>query len=124
MSNQMSLELADAIRMDWGKFLELTNGTLMGIFMSTIPQSFLPYPKETIKEAMGIIIKHCSDSGDSKTVELCQTTLAFLEFYVSDEEAIKKASKFFNDKNYLEAVLPRLAETQRKQFEYLQNKLN
>lgn len=118
----MSLESADAIRMDWAKFLELTNGSLMMVFIAAIPQSFLPYPKEAIEEAMDVSIQQFSKNGDDKAVELCKATLPFLDNYIDDKEAIEKASNFFNNKNFLEVVLPHLGETQRKQFEYLQSK--
>lgn len=51
----MDLKLADAIRLDWGKFLEISNGPLMMVFMTKIPQSLLPYPKEKIIEALDVV---------------------------------------------------------------------
>ena len=102
----MNLQKADTIRMDWGKFLELTNGTLMTIFFNKIPQSFLPYPKSSIKEALDILNKHFSSIGNKEAVEVVKSTIPFLDLYVDDEEALKSATKKFTDENFFKMVVP------------------
>lgn len=118
----MSLEFADAIRMEWGKFCELTSGSLILLFMGRIPQSLLPYPRETIEEAMNIITKHFSAQGDDETVAICEQSTSTLLFFVDDEEAIKNAGKNFNNEEILKAFLPKLGEKQKEQLKYLQAK--
>ena len=120
----MNLKTADAIRMDWGKFLEITNGNLMMIFLTKIPESLLPYPKKTIEEALNIIARHFHNKGDSKAVQSIQTTIPFLMSYVPDKEAIENAKSNFGNKKYLNAIIPRLGEKQKEQLRYIINKNN
>lgn len=115
----MSIQTADTIRKDWGKFLEITNGNLMMIFFTKIPQSLLPYPKQSIKEALDIVSKHFSSIGNQDAVNTIESTLPLLEMYVDDEEAIKSAAKKFSDEKYLNAVLPKLSERQKQLFSEL-----
>lgn len=109
----MDLKLADRIRLDWGKFLEISNGPLMMLFMSKIPQSLLPYPKEKIIEALEIVIQHFAILGNSEAVKTTESTKPLLEFYVDDQEAIKAAAKNLNNEDYLKAILPKLSERQK-----------
>jgi len=109
----MDLKLADKIRLDWGKFLEISNGPLMMLFMSKIPQSLLPYPKEKIIEALDVITQHFAAIGNSEAVKTIESTKPLLEFYVDDQEAIQAAIKNFSNENYLKAILPKLPERQK-----------
>ncbi len=117
----MNLKTADTIRKDWGKFLEITHGSLMLIFLANIPESLLPYPKKTIEEALNIVAEHFHNQGNIQAVQAIQTTIPFLMGYVSDKEAIKKAKTNFGNKKYLEAILPHLGETQKKLLRYTIN---
>lgn len=109
----MDLKLADKIRLDWGKFLEISNGPLMMLFMSKIPQSLLPYPKEKIIEALDLVAQHFAIMGNEKAVKTIESTKPFLELYVDDQEAIGEAAKNFSNKNYLDAILPKLPQRQK-----------
>lgn len=120
----MNLKTADAIRMDWGKFLEITNGNLMMIFLTNIPESLLPYPKKTIEEALNIVAKHFHNQGNSEAVQTIQTTIPFLMNYVPDKEAIENAKTKFDNKEYLKAILPHLGDKQKEQLKYIVNKNN
>lgn len=119
----MKLKMADSIRMDWGKFLEITNGNLMMIFHSKIPESLLPYPKNTIKEALDIVTEHFHNQGNTAAVKVVKATIPFLELYVSDKEALRNAAVQFSDAKYLKAIFPHLGEKQKKQLEYVINKV-
>ena len=89
----MSLDEAKKIFKSWQDFLEIADKFFR--LMLPIPESFLPYPKETLIEGLDIMSKYCSDSGDKKLATLIQDTMwGYLPLCKEDEEAlggIKKA---------------------------------
>lgn len=115
----MTLQQADQIRQDWGKFLEITNGRLMGLFLGQIPERLLPYKKEVIKEALEMIIKHFNDNGNEDAVRVISETVPFLEMYIDDKKAIEEASKHFSDKNYIDVISTTAGDDQQKQYDYI-----
>lgn len=108
----MDLKLADRIRLDYGKFLEISNESLIMFFVSKIPQSLLPYPKEKIIEALDVIARHFAAIGNEEAVRTIESTKSLLEFYVEDKEAIEAAVKKFSNESYLKVILPKLSERQ------------
>lgn len=119
----MNLKIADSIRSDWGKFLEITDGTLMMIFLGKIPESLLPYPKESIKEALNICVDYFNNKGNIEAVKTVKATIPFLELYVPDKEALENAAVNFADPERLKAILPLLGGGQVKQLQYLISKM-
>lgn len=122
----MKLEIAENIRMDWGKFLETSHGVLLRLFFPKIPQGLLPYPRETIEEALDMQMKHFSSTGNQQAVESIKATLPFLWPFVDDKEALQEAAKRFSDDRFLAAVLPSLEKRQRQaltELEALSNEL-
>jgi len=94
--------------MAWGKYLEVIHGKLMLVFMSKIPESFLPFPKEMIEEAVNKIAEQHWNQGNKQAVETLQSTIPFLMAYANDEDAFASAAERFKDKKYLDVVLPSL----------------
>ncbi len=115
---KMSLAVAEVIMKDWGKFLEITNGNLGAVFLSNIPESFLPYPKEKIEEALNIAAEAFYDQGNMEYVRTIQSTIPLLNFYVPDSLALEKAKLNFANENYVSSILK---YTGNKQQEQLQN---
>ena len=114
----MTLKQADHIRQDWGKFLEITNGQLTGLFLTNIPERLLPYKKEVILEALNMLIEHCTSNGDTESINLIKNTIPFLDLYVDDSEALAFAVKNFNDRDYLD-LFKKTNDSQQKQYEYV-----
>jgi hypothetical protein len=110
--NAMTLNEADKIVQIWGRFIEYMSGKLMHIFGAQIPESFLPYPKDTIEEALNIIAEYHHKAGNHQAVQHLQTTLAHLIMYVDDEEALLQASRNFNNPSWRDAILPRFKQFQ------------
>jgi len=75
----MNLKLTKAIMHDFGKFLELSHGSLMMFFVTEIPESFLPYPKEKIEEALTIALRHFYSKGEEETVRNIEFLLPALQ---------------------------------------------
>lgn len=122
MSELMSLEMADAIRMDWGKFLELTSGTLILLFMARIPESLLPYPREEIEEALNIVANNFKHSGDNDGVRIVEESKSFLLFFIDDEEALEAMKTNLNNNDIVKVILPKLGTKQKDQLKYQQSK--
>lgn len=114
----MTLKQADHIRQDWGKFLEITNGHLIGLFLTNIPERLLPYKKEVILEALNMLIEYCKSNGDTESINLIKNTIPSLDWYVNDSEALATAAKNFNDKVYLD-LFKKTDESQQKQYDYV-----
>ena len=121
MSKQMSLELADAIRMDWGKFTELAS-SLMVVFGGQVPQGLLPYRKEVIAEALEIVGEQFFRDGNEEAANAMKTSAAYLMFYVDDKVALESAAKNFNNPEFIKAFMPTLGDHQIQQLEYLKKK--
>ncbi len=102
----MTLNEAVKIIQVWGKYLEYSSAKLMLIFASNIPESFLPFPRKTLEEALNIAAEHYRKMGNDKVVKAMQNSIGFLEAYRDDEEAILQAAKLFNDPKWREAMLP------------------
>lgn len=100
----MSLEEADKIRMEWGRFLEFSNGKLMKLFMAEIPESLLPYPKHKIEQALDICIDHFSSAGNQEAVESFESVKAALLFYTPDKQAVQSAAKRFSNPDFLKTL--------------------
>jgi hypothetical protein len=101
----MTFDEANKIVHIWGTYLEYCQGRLHSIFFSHIPESFLPFPKDTIEEALNIVAKHYHNMGNRDQVKLLQRSMGCLLFYEDDEEALLQAAKCFNDPKFREVVL-------------------
>lgn len=102
----MTLEQANKIVNIWGKHLEYANSKLMYIFSTSIPESFLPFPKETIEEASNIVAKSYHDIGNQEAVKTIQSAIVFLTSYVNDDKAILQAARNFNNQKWRKTTLP------------------
>ena len=121
--NRASLEMAHAITTDWSKFIEITNGNLMMLFGTQIPQSLLPYPKKIIIEALDLVAQYFYSIENQKAADAVEFMKPVLECYVNDEEGISAAAERFTNEKYLNQVLPKLAERQNRVLEELTAKI-
>ncbi len=93
----MTLEEADKIRTIWGKYLEYCHGRFLTLFLSSIPESLLPYPREILEEALNIVAKHFHDTGNRKSSQLIQDSISNLLFYTCDRDALAHASQMLSN---------------------------
>jgi hypothetical protein len=68
---------------------------LHSIFLSRIPESFLPYPQTVLEEALNIIAKHYHDSGDYNATRNIEESICSLVAYVKDDDALQSATELF-----------------------------
>ena len=106
----MHLKDADKIVQEWGKHLEYVYSKLAVVFMAHIPESFLPYPKIIIEEAINIVISHYQNIGNAQAVRGLKTVAAYLHCYKDDEEALVEASSSFGNKELRKVILSELKE--------------
>ena len=109
----MTFDEASKIVQIWGRYLEYVSGKVAFLFGASIPESFLPFPKDTLLEALNIVAEHHHKTGNQRGVKLMQETAAALIAYVDDEEALLQAAKNFNDPKWREAFLPALKKFQK-----------
>lgn len=84
----MTTDEAKKIFRSWQDFVEIAD-KFFRLFLP-IPNSFLPYPKETLVEGLNIVSKYCFDSGDKKLATLIQDTMhSYLPRCEEDEKALE-----------------------------------
>jgi hypothetical protein len=100
----MTIEKAQKIIKIWGIYVEYCQSKMTILFRNHIPESFLPFPKDTIEEAVNIIAEYYHNSGDKKAVNTLEESICWLASYKEDEEAILETIRFFNDKKRRAAI--------------------
>lgn len=121
----MTKEEADKIFKCWQEYMEIA-GKLKKLF-AVVPESFLPYPADTIIEALTIIEKDFLDSGNEEASKTIQGTMilwlspyitefGFYNTKINDEEAIRLMKRQLDqiEKNpeWIKEIAKSLKETQ------------
>ncbi len=89
----MTIQEANRVYESWKNYVEVAD-KWSRLFMCSIPESFLPYPKEEIEEALNITAERYWNIGDKETSEAIKTTIAgFLWDHKKDEDVINSLSK-------------------------------
>lgn len=101
----MQFDEADKVFKTWSKWYWPCHFMLRAIFIGKIPESFLPYPKNVLEEALNIIAKDYYDKGDVETSRGIQGAIAYLGSYAEDEKALEQASQTFFNPKMKETVL-------------------
>jgi hypothetical protein len=99
----MTIEQADIVRSEWGKFLEHENNILMRLFLGKIPESTLPYPKDIIKDAIDTICNH--PDINPELINVLNGTVPILETYIDDDQALDNAISMFSNEDYRKAAI-------------------
>ena len=109
----MTFEEADKVLHVWGRYLEYCSKIVM-IFTNHIPESFLPYPKDTLFEAFNIMDSYYQKTGNKRGVVIIKETAFLLTCYIDDEKALLETAKNFNDPRFREAFLTSLKDLQKE----------
>ncbi len=88
----MTYEEAEKIFIEWKDYMEI-NEKLISIFL-TLPESFLPYSKNILEEALNIIAEDEFNNGSKDLSNNIIGTMGSLIKYEKDDEAIIKMSNF------------------------------
>ena len=101
----MTFTEADKIFQIWRKWYWPFDFILHSIFLGKIPESFLPYPKDVLEEALNIVAKHCYEIGDSQYSKLIQDSIVALWEYTKDENAFQQAAESLANPEMREVML-------------------
>lgn len=113
----MTLEEANKIVRVWGTYLEYVHEKLNFVFGSSVPESFLPFSKDVLEEAINIVTEHYYNLDDQKAVKDLQGSVGYLFKYKDDEKAVLQTAKMFNNKKWRESILPTFKDFQNKWIE-------
>ncbi len=90
----MTTKEADNIFKVWQQWFWPFHSLLFSLFQSNIPESFLPYPKDILNEALDIILQRYNQN--SKEYEAINITKsAVLSFYENDKDAFDMFLRMF-----------------------------
>lgn len=115
----MNIIEADKIFKNWSKWYWPCHFVLHSIFLSKVPESFLPYPQDVLEEALNIVAKHHYDNGDFQISKDIQESIASLCAYTKDEEALQQASENFSTPKIREAILIYIANYKKDWISWL-----
>ncbi|MFA6447378.1 MAG: hypothetical protein WCW31_03945 [Patescibacteria group bacterium] len=107
----MTLEEATKLYKVWQNYMEF-HDKLFALFLASIPESFLPFPKEDFEEALNIVSKQYYDNKNYSTAELIQKTIDYLNFYEKDEKALQRIAFQLNDPMLRGSILVKLKDAQ------------
>ena len=102
--NMTPIEVNEIFKV-WKEWYWPCHFLLDSVFGPTIPESFLPYPKDVLEEALNIVAKHYYESGNIETSKDIQKTMTCLYYYAKNEEAWEKAAKLFSNPEMMKAML-------------------
>lgn len=112
----MTLEEARKITNIWGRYLEYCAGRLNMIFLfgGKIPESLLPHSKSELSEALNIMFKHFTDTGDKHRATSIRETMTELQNYEDDEQALRQAGKSLSDDEKIRQVVTSIKNWQKE----------
>jgi hypothetical protein len=114
----MTLDDANTIVQIYGKYLEYASQKFTAVFLTSIPESVLPFPKDTLGVALQIMAQHYHKSGNDRAAKLMQEVGAHLYFaYKDDEEALIGAAKNLSDPKFRQVILASLKHHQKAWLE-------
>jgi hypothetical protein len=108
----MTLDEANRIIGVWGEYLEFCQDRMRALFIAGIPRSLLPYPVETLEEALNTVAKHYHDLGDYNSSKLITDSFGQLMLYSDDDSALQGAVFKFGEPKIREAIISNLKRVQ------------
>lgn len=110
----MTIREAGKIVEIWGRYLEFCS-KLIVVFGHKIPDSFLPFPKDILDEAIDIIIDQYHKEGNKHMINVLEESRYDLYIrYVNDEEALINAAEMFSNSELRQALATSLKELQQE----------
>lgn len=101
----MTFAEANKIFKIWSGWYWPSHFILHSIFLSKIPESFLPYPQDILEEALNIVARQYYDNGDLQNSKKIQESIASLASYTKDEDALQQASESLSNAKKRDVIL-------------------
>jgi hypothetical protein len=98
----MTKEEAGIIYKSWQNYMEIADK--FSRLMLPVPESFLPYPADTLEEALKITAKDLFDSGDKGASETIQGSMGYLAPFFNKKGVIKDEEAITNMKKMLDLI--------------------
>jgi hypothetical protein len=105
---------ANQIFVDYGTFLAKSFAKINMLFQQNIPESFLPYPKDQLEEALNIVDRHYFDTKDKHKQDMTREVMMLLELFKDDEEAVIETAKNFNNPEWRKYSIPAFKNMQKE----------
>ena len=119
MKPALTIEQAQKVSDVWASFVEFTQGSLMMAFRSSIPESFLPYPKAVIHQAMDIVVDLYAED-QPEVAKAASSSLVSLEaLYKPDEEALEQFANKSRNKAFINSIERVVNKQQKRSLGYL-----
>jgi hypothetical protein len=115
----MDILEANKIYNNWRQWYWPCHFILHSIFLSSIPESFLPYPVDVLEEALNIVAKSYWGEGDRKYSDTIKQSIGSLLYYKKDEEALQNASENFSSPKMREVMLIYIANYKKDWISWL-----
>ena len=90
--------------LDYSDYLVFIHPLLKSVFISSIPESFLPNDKDTIQDALNYMGKYYFDMGDIKTSDACGNCIGTLTYYEEDDKALEGLKNIYDSPKMREFV--------------------
>lgn len=101
----MTINEAQEVMHKYGFFLEHVNPSISKIFLTDMPESLLPYKKETILESLDIMEKEFTEQNNNQAVESIRGVRVLLSMYVDDHTALDGLNNKLNMPEFKKAIL-------------------
>ncbi len=112
----MTLDEARKIVKIWGDYLEVCGARLVALFVANIPKSLLPFPVETLEEALNVVAGHYHDLGDYEAAGIINESFRHLALYSDDDTALQGAAVKFGDPRIRNTIAAKLNDVQNAEF--------
>jgi len=116
----MTFDEAKKIFEIWQKWFWPCHPMLNSFFLNSIPESFLPYPKDILNEALEIIREYCSERGNHKIANAIVISQVSLKFYDEDKAALELTLKNFSDPRFIEIALNKITNFKKDWLAWLE----
>jgi hypothetical protein len=120
----MTILEADEIFRVWKLWFYPTHNYLFSVFMSHIPESFLPFPKEILEEALEKIATLYQDSGEKKLSEALRITMSFICYYTNDQIAFDMLKEKLSHNELKEAFAQNAKKFTQEWVEWIKEQSN
>jgi|GEM_PF-924168 len=108
----MTFEDAEKVVGVYGKFLEYAFGRFNLLFFGRIPESFLPYSKRHLMEALNMVAEDYDKRGDKNRLQLIREVSANLIGFIDDEKALLWTNECFTDEERRKIIIESIREFQ------------
>lgn len=118
----MKIDEANKIFNVWKEWFWPCHFILYSIFGTTIPESFLPYDKDTLEKALNIVAEDYHNSGNVEASKDIQRSIGSLIYYCKDKHGIKHLKIYMNNPELEEIINIRISNYKEEYQKWISKK--